>query len=156
MCLCRRIPKAFPYDKIWIKFISELNGGEKNENFIRAQIIYTSPFVYLRSSLVPRRENQPNFWHTHWIRTYPVDFEWSDFCPQCYSSKVSKIITFYFSDEIDCFGFNLLNSYIFKFLGGVTSYENCSVLWLSYPSYLLKLESPLLKDALCQVWLKQA
>ena len=34
MCLCRRIPKAFPYDKILItcKFISELNGGEKNEN----------------------------------------------------------------------------------------------------------------------------
>ena len=26
--------------------------------------------------------------------------------------------------------------------------------FLSYLSYLLKLESPLLKDALCQIWLK--
>ena len=59
-----------------------------------------------------------------------MDFEWSDFWPQCYSSKVSKIIIFCFWWNWLCFGFNLLNSYnIFKFLGGVTSYENCSVLW---------------------------
>ena len=66
------------------------------------------------------------------MNSHPVDFEWSDFWPQCYSSKVSKIIIFCLSDGIDGYGFNLLNtcSYIFKFLGGVTSYENCSVLWL--------------------------
>ena len=135
MCLCRQILKAFPYDKIWINFISELNGGEKMKTFDLnfysctnnpSRSIYSSP---LRSCFVPRRGNKPNFWHTHWIRTQLIS-SGVIFCCNATVLKFLKLLFFVYLMELMVMDLIFLNSYIFKFLGGVTSYENCSVLWL--------------------------
>ena len=112
MCLYSRIPKAFPYANIWIKFISELNWREKTIKNFWPQTwfiflhkysvtiyLYASHFC-LWSNLVPWRWNQPNFWctWTYWMRTQWVSNRVM-FCP---SAAVLKFLRWIFCSSKFC------------------------------------------------------
>ena len=85
-----------------------------------------TPFLS-QSNLVPQRGNQPNL--TYMLNLHPMDFKSIDFWLRCYSSKFLKLFFLFIRVNWLCFEFNPLNGFISKFLGGVTSYQNCSVLW---------------------------